>query len=54
MKWKKFIQQLFNQCKVMLIITVITVAPQNDIWPRNTYRKNAVAVDRTKIIFPIN
>ena len=33
---------------------VITVAPQNDIWPHdNTYPKNAVAIVASKIVHPI-
>ncbi len=33
---------------------VITVAPQNDIWPQgNTYPINAVAITKNKIIVPI-
>lgn len=34
---------------------VITVAPQNDIWPHgNTYPRNAAAMSRIKITIPVN
>lgn len=33
---------------------VITVAPQNDIWPQgSTYPRKAVAIDIKKIVTPI-
>ena len=50
------ILQLFDQYKVNADNKlVITMAPQNDIWPRGSaYPKSAVAIDKNKIIPPIN
>ena len=37
------------------MLIIITIAPQNDIWPHgNTYPKKAVATDKNKINTPIN
>jgi len=39
---------------IALIKLVITVAPQNDIWPQGkTYLKNADLITKSKIVTPL-